>query len=146
MLGIYQLIMSVYLFGITLATSGINLTVTRIVSEELAIKNHYGIKKVMKKCLYISLITSLIASFLFFYNVDFIVTFCLHSHVSKSIVYLICLALPLITMSSAISGYFAGDYWYCKNCAVGNRWFTSVAGGIDDGFGNYDSFLLWQSF
>ena len=60
-LGIFQLIMSVYLFGITLATSGINLAVTRVISEELALDNNGGIKKVMKRCLYITLITSLSA-------------------------------------------------------------------------------------
>ena len=118
MLGIYQLIMSVYLFGITLATSGINLTVTRIISEELAVDNPDGVKKVMKKCLYISLTTSLLASFLFFWNADFIVSYCLHNRVSKSIVYFICLALPLITMSSALSGYFAGVRRIYKN-AIG---------------------------
>ena len=45
LLGVYQLVMSVYLFGITLATSGINLAVTRVISEELAIDNNGGIKK-----------------------------------------------------------------------------------------------------
>ena len=39
MLGVFNLIMSVYLFGITLATSGINLAVTRVISEELALDN-----------------------------------------------------------------------------------------------------------
>lgn len=43
--GIYQLVMSVYLFGITLATSGINLAVTRVISEELALDNNGGVKK-----------------------------------------------------------------------------------------------------
>ena len=118
MLGIYQLIMSVYLFGITLATSGINLAVTRIISEELAVDNLGSVKKVMKKCLYISLGTSLVASFLFFWNADFIVSYCLHNHVSKSIIYFVCLSLPLITMSSAISGYFAGVRRIYKN-AIG---------------------------
>lgn len=35
-LGIFTLIMSVYMFGITLASAGINIATTRIVSEELA--------------------------------------------------------------------------------------------------------------
>ena len=39
MLGVFNLIMTVYLFGITLATSGINLAVTRVISEELALDN-----------------------------------------------------------------------------------------------------------
>ena len=118
MLGIFQLIMSVYLFGITLATSGINLAVTRLVSEQLALDNPGGIRKVMKRCLYITLITSISASLIFFINADFIVSRCLHNKVDKSVVYLICLALPLISMSSAISGYFSGVRRVYKN-AIG---------------------------
>ena len=48
MLGVFQLIMSVYLFGITLANFGINLSSTRVVSEELALGNVSGTKKVAK--------------------------------------------------------------------------------------------------
>lgn len=116
--GIYQLVMSVYLFGITLATSGINLAVTRVISEELALDNQGGIGKVMKKCLYITLITSITTSFIIFINSDFIISKCLHNKISSSVIYLVCLALPLISMSSAISGYFAGVRRIYKN-AIG---------------------------
>lgn len=117
-LGVYQLVMSVYLFGITLATSGINLAVTRVISEELAIDNIGGIKKVMKKCIYITLITSIATSSIFWINSDFIISSCLHNKIDKSVIYLVCLALPLIAMSSAISGYFAGVRRIYKN-AIG---------------------------
>lgn len=43
--GIYQLIMSVYLFAITLANSGIHLATTRIVSEQQAFRNGTWDKK-----------------------------------------------------------------------------------------------------
>ena len=114
-MGIFGLIMSVYLFGITLATSGINLAVTRVISEELALDNPGGVKNVMKKCLYITLITSISTSFIFWINTDFIIEKCLHGKVSSSVVHLVCLALPLIAMSSAISGYFAGVRRIYKN-------------------------------
>lgn len=39
-IGIYQLIMSVYMFAITLANSGIHLATTRIISEQEAFR--YG--------------------------------------------------------------------------------------------------------
>ena len=117
-MGILGLIMSVYLFGITLATSGINLAVTRVISEELALDNPGGVKKVMKKCLYITLITSISTSLIFWTNTDFIVEKCLHGKVSHSVIHLVCLALPLIAMSSAISGYFAGVRRIYKN-AIG---------------------------
>lgn len=116
--GIYQLVMSVYLFGITLATSGINLAVTRVVAEELALDNLGGIKKVMKRCLYITLITSIFTSTIFWINSDFIITKFLHNKVDKSVIHLVCLALPLISMSSAISGYFSGVRRVYKN-AIG---------------------------
>ena len=118
MLGIFNLVMSVYLFGITLATSGINLAVTRIVSEELALDNPGGVKKVMKKCLYITLITSISTSLIFWVNTDFIIAKCLHNKVKPQVVHLFCLALPLISMSSALSGYFAGVRRIYKN-AIG---------------------------
>ena len=118
LLGVYQLVMSVYLFGITLATSGINLAVTRVISEELAIDNNGGIKKVMKRCIYITLITSIVTSSIFWINSDFIISNCLHNKVDKSVIHLVCLALPLIAMSSAISGYFAGVRRVYKN-AIG---------------------------
>ena len=116
--GIYQLVMSVYLFGITLATSGINLAVTRIISEELAANNSGSLNKVMKRCLYITLITSISTSLIFWVNSDFIISKCLHNKVDKSVIHLVCLALPLISMSSALSGYFAGVRRIYKN-AIG---------------------------
>lgn len=48
-MGVFGLIMSVYLFGITLATSGINLAVTRVISEELALDNLRWRKKNYEK-------------------------------------------------------------------------------------------------
>lgn len=116
--GIYQLVMSVYLFGITLATSGINLAVTRVISEELALDNNGGVNKVMRRCLYMTLITSIFTSLIFWVNADFIVIQCLHEKVNKSVIYLFALALPPIAMSSAIAGYFAGVRRIYKN-AIG---------------------------
>ena len=106
-LGIFQLIMSVYVFGITLAASGINLTSTRIVSEELACNNVYGAKQAAKRCTFISLICGIVAGLILAFFSDFIVDFCFHNKVNKSIVYMICIALPFTSMSSAICGYFS---------------------------------------
>ena len=44
-IGIYQLIMSVYMFSVTLANSGIHLATTRIVSEQEAFRNGSWYKK-----------------------------------------------------------------------------------------------------
>lgn len=115
MLGTFHLIMSIYLFGITLANFGINLSSTRIVSEELALNNKNGTLIVANKCLYFSLFSGLFSGLFFYISKDFLLNNCLHNKVSANIIYLICLALPLISMSNAINGYFAGIRKVYKN-------------------------------
>ncbi len=85
---------------------GINITSTRIVSEELAIGNNKGIKKSIIKCILISLSFGFIACIIFCLNASFIAKICFHSKVGNSVVYLISIALPMIAISSCISGYF----------------------------------------
>ena len=114
-LGVFQLIMSVYMFGITFACSGINIATTKVISEELAVGNETTVKIITRKCICISFITGVLASSILFINSDFIVTSCLHDKVNKNIIYLICLALPFISMSSAINGYFTAIRKAYKN-------------------------------
>ena len=85
---------------------GINITSTRIVSEEMAINNNYGIKKSIIKCILVSLLFGTIASIIFCLNASFIAKICFHNKVGNSIVYLIAIALPMIAISASISGYF----------------------------------------
>ena len=113
--GVFSLVMSVYMFGITLASAGINISATRVVSEELACQNEIGAKKAAKRCIFFSFIFSICASLIFFIFADFITVHCLHNHISKNVIYLICIALPFISMSSAINGYFTAVRRVYKN-------------------------------
>lgn len=105
-LGVFGLIMTTYIFGITLASSGISIACTRVVAEEMSFGNYFGVKKASKNCIIISLIIGLIASIIFGYFSDFITVVCFHSKVSCNIVYLIAVALPLISISSSITRIF----------------------------------------
>ena len=105
-LGVFQLIMAAYFFGITLASSGINISCMRVVSEELALGNSFGVRNSSKMCIKISVLVSFLASIIFYVNADKIVKFCFQDKVGPNIIYLICCALPLIAVSSAITGYF----------------------------------------
>ena len=60
-LGVFHLIMTIYIFGITLASSGISIACTRVVSEEMAVCNDFGVRKSSKMCIYISLIVGILA-------------------------------------------------------------------------------------
>ena len=113
--GVFTLVMSVYMFGITLASAGINISATRVVSEELASNNELGAKKAAQRCVLFSLIFGLSASVIFFVSADFITIHCLHNKISKNVIYLICIALPFISMSSAVNGYFTAVRRVYKN-------------------------------
>ena len=113
--GVFSLVMSVYVFGITLASAGINIATTRIVAEELACKNEIGAKKAASICVLFSFILGLCASLIFFIFADFITVGCLHNKINKSIIHLICIALPFISMSAAINGYFTAVRRVYKN-------------------------------
>ena len=114
-IGLFSLVMSVYTFGITLASAGINISATRVVAEELACKNEVGAKKAARRCIFFSLIFSICASLIFFIFADFITIHCLHNRISKNVIYLICIALPFISMSSSINGYFTAVRRVYKN-------------------------------
>ena len=116
--GVFSLVMSVYMFGITLASAGINISTTRVVSEELACNNELGAKNIAKRCLLFSLIFGIGASLIFFLLADFITSRCLHSRISKNVIYLICIALPFISMSSAVNGYFTAVRRVYKNAVA----------------------------
>lgn len=85
---------------------GINITATRIVSEEMAIGNNHGIRKSIIKCILISIIFGSLASIIFCLNASLIAKVCFHNKVSEIIVYLIAIAFPMISVSASISGYF----------------------------------------
>ena len=114
-IGVFSLVMSVYAFGITLASAGINIATTRVVAEELACKNELGAKIASKRCLFFSLILGCCASLIFCIFADFISIYCLHNRISKNVIYLISIALPFISMSAAINGYFTAVRRVYKN-------------------------------
>ena len=106
-IGLFQLIMSVYLFAITLATSGISIAATRLVTETLAKNNEASAKNVMKKCILYSLILGIISGLVILLFSNFITNICLHGKISKKPLYAIAIGLPFIAMSAAINGYFS---------------------------------------
>lgn len=106
-IGLFQLIMSVYAFFITIATSGINLASTRIVSEQIACNNISGAKKAAKQSIFYSFCFGIIACFLLCILSNFIVNVCLHNKITTLPLYIIAVSLPFISMSAAINGYFS---------------------------------------
>lgn len=105
--GVFSLVMSVYLFAVTLATSGLSLACTRIVSEQLAQKNYYDSIKAVKSCLFFGCFLGLGSSLLVFLFSDILAKTCLKSMISTIPLYWISLGLPFIAISSVLNGYFS---------------------------------------
>ena len=101
----FGLVMSIYMFCLTLANSGINLATTRIVSEELAL-NSSGSKIAMKKCIYLSILFGCITSLIVFVCSPIIINVFLHNKISIKVLYLIAISIPFTAITMALDGYF----------------------------------------
>lgn len=107
--GVFGLIMSVYMLAITLATSGLNLACTTLVSKELSRDNFINCFKIVKDCIFFALSVSLISSIIVILSSDLISHSWLNNMVSSIPLYLIAVGLPFIAISSVLNGYFMAE-------------------------------------
>lgn len=105
--GVFSLVMSVYLFAITLATSGLSLACTCLVSEQFTKGNFLNGLKAVKSCLLFSLLLGLGSSLLILFFSPIISKNWLQSAVSPAPLYFIAIGLPFIAISSVVNGYFS---------------------------------------
>ncbi len=104
--GLYQLLMSVYMFCVTTALSGVGLATTRLVAEELAKNCHAGIKSAVKKCIFYGLFFSTSTAVILFFSTPYICNTILGGKILPSTIYALCISLPCISLSSVFCGYF----------------------------------------
>ena len=113
--GLYQLVLSVYVLGITFASSGIGLATTRLVSEEMGKTNLAGAKAALRKCLAYGISFGLAASVLLFLNASHLAAWWLGDVRVTNPLRILSFALPFISMSSVFTGYFIAVRRVSKN-------------------------------
>ncbi len=107
-MGLFQLISSISVVANTLAISGIRVTMTRLVAEELG-KNNYGkIKNLVKKGILYSLFFGIMSSILLFNIADFISNSWINDSRAIMPLKILALSLPFISTSCCFAGYFYG--------------------------------------
>ena len=114
-MGLLNLTASVYGFAITLATSGINLAVVRLVSGALPYGNEAyfdnradkRVHKIMRNALFYCLFFSLLSSVLLFSFADTIGTGALGDRRTVPSLRLLAFTLTPISLSAALNGYFS---------------------------------------
>ena len=115
--GVFSLVMSVYMFFITLATSGLSIACTYLVSQKFAKEKYEEGLKAVKSCTLFAVFLGLGSSLLIILLSKVISANWLGSKVSVipfyliavSVIpfYLIAIGLPCISISSVINGYFS---------------------------------------
>lgn len=116
--GLYQLLMSTYSFGITLALSGINLACVRIVSEEIAKNSYKNIKAVIRRCLAYSLFFGILTFLAFCTFANMISTHILHEKISASTICIMAISFPFASICSCLNGYFSAVRHVVKSAVI----------------------------
>ncbi|MBQ4556224.1 MAG: polysaccharide biosynthesis protein [Clostridia bacterium] len=114
-MGLFSLVMSVYTFAVTLATSGVNLASTRLVALYFGKNQGASVKSAMRKCLLYSAFFGVLSSLMLFTFSSFVAeSFLKEARAAMSIRALSLSLLPL-SLCSAFSGYFSAVRRVYKN-------------------------------
>ena len=121
-MGLFTLISSVYGFALTLATSGISLATTKLVSEALGAleekERSATVKAIMRKSIVFSFVVSFTVSVFLFLFSGIIGENVLKDVRTVSSLKLLSYTLVPIAVSSSISGYFIAIRKVHKNAVV----------------------------
>ena len=117
-IGLFTLIGTVYSFAVTFATSGISLTVTRLVSSVIGEGKEKEVRGVLASSVIYSLIFSIFASCVLFFGAEYFGARVLADN--RCIVPLRILSLSLVplSLSSVFTGYFVGVKRVSKNAVI----------------------------
>lgn len=112
-IGLYQLVVSVSFLCTTFAISGVRFAATRLVSEELSRERAYGISGAMRRCFVYSLIFGTAAFFLLRSGAEMIGFLWIGDARTVRSLRIMAYAMPMVSLCSAISGYFTacGRVW-----------------------------------
>lgn len=108
-MGVYQMLMSVYMFGINIAVAGLGLTTIKLVSKEEALNNTDKVAIVMKKIIRYTVTMGSVAMFLFIFTASFLVENVLNNLVTEKVIYVLAVSLPFLSVSYALNGYFTSE-------------------------------------
>ncbi|MCQ2484412.1 MAG: oligosaccharide flippase family protein [Clostridia bacterium] len=104
-IGLFQLIFAVYALAITFACSGIRLTATRLVADNLALGKKNS-RQLVRYCILYSLVCAVVTSAVLLIFSDFIGTKWIGDPRSIAPLKMLCVSLPFVSISEALDGYF----------------------------------------
>ncbi len=141
-MGLFSLISTVYGFGITFATSGINLATTRLIAQAIGdtaeendinkSKNSSEVKAILARCVIYSLVFSIIATVLLWCLAEAIGVGILKDTRTVRSLKVLSLTFVPISVASVMNGYFGAVRQVVKNAITqilgqGIRIYASIA-------------------
>ena len=116
--GLYTVVMTVYSFAVTFATSGISLTVTRLVAGAIGEGRGGELGKIMRASVIYALTFGAAASSFLFLGSELISSIVLSDARASASLKILALSLIPVALCSAFSGYFVGVKRVGFNAAV----------------------------
>ena len=117
-IGLFTLIMTVYSFAITFATSGISLTVTRLVAAAIGEGDVGRVRKIMRHAVVYALIFSVFSGLVLFLFAEYFGASVLGDGRTVLPLRALSVSLTPIALTSVFGGYFVGVKRVAKNAVV----------------------------
>ena len=116
-MGLYQLIVSIYVLGSTFATSGISTAVTRLVADELARGAASSVRRILRRSILLSLILGVASTAIIYGGAELISVYWIKDIRATPALRVLAFSLPSMGISSCLRGYFTAR----RRVAVSSR-------------------------
>ena len=105
-MGLYQLILSIYVLGSTFATSGISTAVTRLIADELVRGTAHSVRRILRRSILLSLLIGITSTAVFYFGAELIAVHWIKDVRAVSALRVLSFSLPSMGVSSCLRGYF----------------------------------------
>ncbi|MGN0115059.1 MAG: oligosaccharide flippase family protein [Acutalibacteraceae bacterium] len=105
-MGLYQLIISIYMLASTFASSGLSTAVTRLVTDELVCGDRRSVRRVLRRAIELTVIIGAIITAAIYFFADFIATYWIKDIRAVPALKILSFSLCFMGISSCIKGYF----------------------------------------
>lgn len=105
-IGVYQLIMSVYVFAATVATSGLSFTATRFISETIATKRENCVGNILKGIFLFASIPAVLSCSMMYFLADISAVYFIGIPETAECLKILAIALPFMSAASCFNGFF----------------------------------------
>lgn len=107
-IGLYQLVMPIYLLSWSITSSGFSTAVSRLTASQNAKRHFADTQKVIYVSVFMCIIVSLAVSVIMFFSADLAAQYIIKDSRTAISLKILALAIPFMSAGSCIRGYFLG--------------------------------------